>query len=144
MPQLDTQLHLDMYRGGLRRRSFLGRLKGVWKALLGTNDVYGLEWGDPETLAPLMYVRDHFLKPYVSPNATIVEIGGGGGRWTRYMLAAHRSTPSTITRKSSTCSKPTFPNPTSNSSRITATIFPVSLRSLWTSCSRSARSYTLS
>lgn len=35
-------------------------------------------------------MRDHFLTPYVSPSATIVEIGPGGGRWTRYMLSARR------------------------------------------------------
>jgi cyclopropane fatty-acyl-phospholipid synthase-like methyltransferase len=49
-----------------------------------------MEWGDPETSPPLGYMRDHFLTPYVSPGATIVEIGPGGGRWTRYMLSARR------------------------------------------------------
>jgi len=46
--------------------------------------------GDPEYVPPLTYVRDHFLAPYVSASTTIVEIGPGGGRWTRYMLGAQR------------------------------------------------------
>lgn len=77
MPKLDTKLHLNMYRGWKRGQS-----------LLAKDEVYGLEWGDPEVVDPLRYVRDHFLRPYVSPETTVVEIGPGGGRWTRYMLDA--------------------------------------------------------
>jgi ubiquinone/menaquinone biosynthesis C-methylase UbiE len=32
--------------------------------------------------------RDRFLLPYLNPDHTIVEIGPGGGRWTRYMLSS--------------------------------------------------------
>jgi ubiquinone/menaquinone biosynthesis C-methylase UbiE len=35
-----------------------------------------------------MYVRDHFVLPYISPEKIVVEIGPGGGRWTRYLLTA--------------------------------------------------------
>jgi SAM-dependent methyltransferase len=88
MPQLDTNLHLQMYEGGKRSRSLLGRFYRAWRALTDSNNVYGLEWGDPDKLAPFMYIRDHFLLPYITPDSTIVEIGVGGGRWTRYMLKA--------------------------------------------------------
>jgi len=89
MPKLNTTLHIDMFRDGKRRRNLSSR---IWKAieiLRAKEDLYGLEWGDPETMPPLSYVRDHFLTPYIiSPNTTLVEIGPGGGRWTRYMLNA--------------------------------------------------------
>lgn len=88
MPKLDTTLHLDMFKAGKRKRSLNFRIRKALKVLLGKNDVYGLEWGDPEVSPPLKYVRDHFLMPYLSPNASVVEIGPGGGRWTRYMLNA--------------------------------------------------------
>lgn len=35
---------------------------------------------------PLCGVRDHYLLPYVNPDHSAVEIGPGGGRWTRYLL----------------------------------------------------------
>ena len=88
MPKLDTTLHLDMYRVGRRRRSLLGRLRSAFRTFLAKNNVYGVEWGDPENVPPLTYVRDHFLLPYITPSTTVVEIGPGGGLWTRYMLAA--------------------------------------------------------
>jgi SAM-dependent methyltransferase len=87
MPNLDTKLHLDMYAAG-RRRSLSSRFRNAVRAFLAKNDVYGIQWGDPEVVPPLTYVRDHFLRPYLSPNTTVVEIGPGGGRWTRYMLHA--------------------------------------------------------
>ena len=58
------------------------------KVLFGDDDVYGLEWGDPDVSPPLGYIRDRFLLPYVRPDAVVLEIGPGGGRWTRYMLGA--------------------------------------------------------
>ena len=75
MPKLDTTLHLDMYRAGKKSP---------------TGNLYGLEWGDPETTPPLAYVRDHFLLPYATQETTCLEIGPGGGRWTRYMLGVKR------------------------------------------------------
>jgi len=86
MPKLDTTLHLDMLRSSKSERSFARRLKQAIKVLVGRNDVYGLEWGDPESSEPLAYIRRHFLVPYLAPTAAVLEIGPGGGRWTRYML----------------------------------------------------------
>jgi len=47
--------------------------------------IYGLEWGDPEVAAPLQFVRDRYVLPFVSRDQTALEIGPGGGRWTRYL-----------------------------------------------------------
>ncbi len=35
-------------------------------------------------------VRDHWLLPYVRPDVVALEIGPGGGRWTRYLLPCRR------------------------------------------------------
>jgi SAM-dependent methyltransferase len=88
MPKLDTTLHLEMLHGGQRRHRLAARVKQAVRLVLGTNIVYGVEWGDPESVEPLRYVRGHFLKRYVTPETTVLEIGPGGGRWTRYMLEA--------------------------------------------------------
>jgi SAM-dependent methyltransferase len=39
---------------------------------------------------PLYKVVDHYIQPYVTANATIVEIGSGGGRWTQYLVGAKK------------------------------------------------------
>jgi ubiquinone/menaquinone biosynthesis C-methylase UbiE len=49
-----------------------------------------MEWGDPETEAPLRWIRDRWVIPYVQPGQTGLEIGPGGGRWTRYLLGFQR------------------------------------------------------
>ena len=89
MPNLETKLHLNMHNRGKKRLSIRSRIVRAIKELKAKDDVYGLEWGDPEISPPLGYVRDHFLMPYISSEATILEIGPGGGRWTRYMLKAN-------------------------------------------------------
>ncbi|MGE0918654.1 methyltransferase domain-containing protein [Trichlorobacter lovleyi] len=77
MPKLDTKLHLDMLQNSKKENKFDVN-----------SEVYGLHWGDPETVPPLKYVRDSFLLPYITTSSTVLEIGVGGGRWTRYMLKA--------------------------------------------------------
>lgn len=90
MPKLDTKLHLNMYRAGKKRRTLPGRIKQALAILFAKNTLYGLEWGDPEKNPPHIHIRDHFLLPYVPREATVVEIGPGGGRWTRYMLHVNK------------------------------------------------------
>lgn len=51
---------------------------------------WGDRWGDPETFAPLLQVRKKFIEPYIHPAQTLVEIGGGGGRMTQYLLSARK------------------------------------------------------
>jgi SAM-dependent methyltransferase len=48
-------------------------------------DIYGMHWGDPEHVAPLKFINNHYLQPLLSPELVGVEIGPGGGRWTRYL-----------------------------------------------------------
>jgi len=76
MPRLSTTLHLDM----LQRAEKHGQP--------ARDGLYGLHWGDPENPenTALRAIRDHWLLPYVDPAKTALEIGPGGGRWTRYML----------------------------------------------------------
>ena len=90
MPKLDTTIHLDMFKSGMRQRSLANRIKKAISILTSKNDLYGLEWGDPDSVSPLRYVRNNFLTPYITPDSTVVEIGPGGGRWTRYMLPARK------------------------------------------------------
>lgn len=67
---------------------------------------YGDQWGDPSLAGPryllrklrrrrqvpgnLAKVRRLYLEPYVTPAAVALEIGSGGGRWTRYLLGARK------------------------------------------------------
>ena len=85
MPGLDTELHVNMLHGYDRRS---GLVRRVWRALRKSESsraVYGLHWGDPESSEPLRFVRDRYLLPYIDSNQQAVEIGPGGGRWTRYL-----------------------------------------------------------
>jgi ubiquinone/menaquinone biosynthesis C-methylase UbiE len=86
MPGLETSLHLDMFQKYKRRNSLVYRLGRAVKGLARPNPIYGLEWGDPETVHPLKFVRDRYILPYVKRSHVAVEVGPGGGRWTRYML----------------------------------------------------------
>ena len=105
MPDLDTKLHLSMLRDyGLRRRLARGG-RAFWHALrhgrprgalraaqaaFAGPAIYGLQWGDPDTNESLRAIRDRFLLPYCDPAHTALEIGPGGGRWTRYLLGCAR------------------------------------------------------
>jgi SAM-dependent methyltransferase len=85
MPDLKTSLHLDMWHDYQARKSLVRRIKRAVREVLSPK-IYGLEWGDPEVAAPLQYVRDRYVCPYVNPEQTALEIGPGGGRWTRYLV----------------------------------------------------------
>jgi SAM-dependent methyltransferase len=86
MPDLSTQMHLDMWKSYKEQNSFPSRVRKAIRLLLRPDNIYGLEWGDPEGLPPLMFIRDMYVLPHVSPEQVAVEIGAGGGRWTRYLL----------------------------------------------------------
>jgi cyclopropane fatty-acyl-phospholipid synthase-like methyltransferase len=49
--------------------------------------IYGIEWGDPNELWFLKLVRDQYIQPYLNLDHRAIEIGPGGGRWTRYLLS---------------------------------------------------------
>jgi hypothetical protein len=86
MPDLGTGLHLNMLNRYRRRRGLLPRLIEAIKKELSSPPIYGLEWGDPDHVEPLRFVRDRYVLPYVNGRHNAVEIGPGGGRWTRYLL----------------------------------------------------------
>jgi SAM-dependent methyltransferase len=78
MPDLNSSMHVGM----LQTSRGTGQIE--------RDGIYGMHWGDPQRHPALRWVRDHYLLPYVSPDHTAVEIGPGGGRWTRYMLGFER------------------------------------------------------
>lgn len=86
MPDLNTKLHLNMLRKSKRKRHLLARLIRAVKRELSSGNIYGLEWGDPEIVEPLKFIRDRYVLPYVHGDQYAVEIGPGGGRWTQYLL----------------------------------------------------------
>lgn len=86
MPDLDTSLHLDMLAASPPRRSRLARAWQAARQEWQRPALYGIEWGDPDAVPPLAYFRRRFITPYVRAGRTGLEIGPGGGRWTRYLL----------------------------------------------------------
>lgn len=86
MPDLDTQLHLEMLRSYKERNTFVSRVCRAAREVVSPTKLYGLQWGDPEISGPQVYMRDKYVLPYVRPDQVALEIGPGGGRWTRYLL----------------------------------------------------------
>jgi SAM-dependent methyltransferase len=84
VPDLQSSLHLDMLRR-FKRRSLRSRISDAVTALR-SQDLYGLQWGDPDRVEPLRFIRDQYVTPYVNPRHSALEIGPGGGRWTRYLV----------------------------------------------------------
>jgi SAM-dependent methyltransferase len=85
MPGLNTSLHVDMLAFARRQPSFAKRLlRGLRRTR--SRPLYGLEWGDPELVPPLAFIKERYVLPYVEARHRAVEIGPGGGRWTRYLL----------------------------------------------------------
>jgi SAM-dependent methyltransferase len=85
MPDLHTSLHLEMLARSRSRSSFPAKVALAFRQMLSPQ-LYGLEWGDPDVVEPLRFIRDRYLLPYVSARHRAVEVGPGGGRWTRYLL----------------------------------------------------------
>lgn len=48
--------------------------------------IYGCHWGDPDAGGLLRRVRDEFLLANLQSGMTALEIGSGGGRWSRYFV----------------------------------------------------------
>lgn len=88
-PKLEKMYGLDCGEPGERRR-LPARIGNALRLLVAKQPIYGMEWGDPDKQSSLRFVRDHFLLPYLTPQTVAVEIGVGGGRWTRYMLDVSR------------------------------------------------------
>jgi Methyltransferase domain len=87
MLDFDSTLHVDMLRRFRKsKKSLPRRMIGAARRELLFGGIYGFDWGDPDIAPPLKFILDRYLFPYVNPEDTAVEIGPGGGRWTRYML----------------------------------------------------------
>jgi ubiquinone/menaquinone biosynthesis C-methylase UbiE len=84
IPDLDIPLHPEMLAAARREHGFPKRLLRAFRQLWSP-DLYGLQWGDPDVVTPLKFIKERYLLPYVSPDQAAVEIGPGGGRWTRYL-----------------------------------------------------------
>ncbi len=89
MPDLSTDLHNKMLRESRRANSLPRRVaKAVQRAIKPW--VYGSEWGVIEDVPPLLHVLDRWLKPYARADQVALEIGPGGGRWTRHLLGCEK------------------------------------------------------
>ncbi len=75
MPSFKSLMHLNMLRGAKKR----GETKSA---------PYGMHWGDPKEKAFLGFIRDRWCSNFVGANDVCLEIGPGGGRWTRYLLGS--------------------------------------------------------
>lgn len=84
---LGTTLHTNQLARSRRARWLPIRIaRSIYKEVTQGPAVYGLEWGDPDVWTPLQFIRDRFVIPFVNPDHVAVDIGCGGGRWTRYLL----------------------------------------------------------
>jgi SAM-dependent methyltransferase len=84
---LGSSLHTDQLEKARRARFLLVRIaRAIYREVTRAPPIYGLEWGDPDVWTPLQFIRDHYVLPFVDPAHTALEIGCGGGRWTRYLL----------------------------------------------------------
>lgn len=90
MPKLNTPIHLQMLRRSPTQMPKLMRVARTVRREWNNPGLYGDTWGNPELVPPLKYVKNTYLKPFVRPGTTAVEIGPGGGRWTQYMLSVKR------------------------------------------------------
>src|SRR5579863_6795190 len=90
MPDLDTQLHVEMLRSYKRENTLAHRVRKAFREVVSPRKFYGLQWGDPEISGPQVFMRDRYVLPYVKPDHVALEIGPGGGRWTRYLLGFRR------------------------------------------------------
>jgi SAM-dependent methyltransferase len=85
--ELGTTLHTDQLARSRRARSLPIRIaRAIYRELTRGPAIYGLEWGDPDVWTPLQFIRDRYVVPFVKPEHVAVDIGCGGGRWTRYLL----------------------------------------------------------
>ena len=86
MPDLDTHLHVEMLQIYKDQNTFTHRVRRAVREVVFPKKFYGLQWGDPEISGPQVFMRDKYVLPYVKEHQVALEIGPGGGRWTRYLL----------------------------------------------------------
>jgi ubiquinone/menaquinone biosynthesis C-methylase UbiE len=79
-----------MWRSYKQENGFVRRVRRAVREVVSPSHFYGLQWGDPEISGPHVFMRDRYVLPYVKPDQVALEIGPGGGRWTRYLLGFQR------------------------------------------------------
>ena len=75
MPDLDATLHVKMVRPK-KKRKLLPRIIAAIKRELASPNVYGLQWGDPDIVRPLRFIRDRYVLAYVRPEDTAIKTPG--------------------------------------------------------------------
>lgn len=85
--ELGTKLHTNqLARSRFKRWLPVRIVRAIYRELARGPEVYGLEWGDPDIWTPLQFIRDRYVIPFVNPEHVALDLGCGGGRWTRYLL----------------------------------------------------------
>ncbi len=84
---LGATLHTDQLARARRANLLPVRIaRAIYREVTRGPAICGLEWGDPDVWTPLKFIRDRYVLPFVDPTHTAMDIGCGGGRWTRYLL----------------------------------------------------------
>ncbi|MBM3144140.1 MAG: class I SAM-dependent methyltransferase [Chloroflexi bacterium] len=86
MPELNSSFHLRMFRKQQVMDSLPARIFRAIRDEIKHKNIYGLHWGDPDVAPPLKFIKEQYVLPFVDENQQALEIGPGGGRWTRYLL----------------------------------------------------------
>lgn len=73
---------------GFKSLMHLNMLKGAQSRGDTHAAPYGMHWGDPKDKPFLGFIRDNWCANFVDPTKVCLEIGPGGGRWTRYLLGS--------------------------------------------------------
>jgi SAM-dependent methyltransferase len=86
LSDLTSTLHTDQLETETRGRSLPMRIARAIRREWTTGGIYGIQWGDPDVWTPLQFIRDRYVRPFVKPQHTALDIGCGGGRWTHQLL----------------------------------------------------------
>ncbi len=86
LSELTSTLHTDQLKREKRALWWPVRMARALRREWTTGGIYGIQWGDPDVWTPLVYLRDRYVAPYVKADQTALDLGCGGGRWTRQLL----------------------------------------------------------
>jgi SAM-dependent methyltransferase len=86
LSDLTSTLHTEQLKREIRGRWLPIRIARAIRREWVAGGIYGIQWGDPDVWTPLKFIRDHYVLPFIKPEHTALDIGCGGGRWTRQLL----------------------------------------------------------
>ena len=58
---------------------------------LRVGGIYGIQWGDPDVWTPLQFIRDRYVRPFVKPEHTALDIGCNAGFYSFDIPVAHQT-----------------------------------------------------